>query len=78
VYDLPARHNFPQLAWEMFLPVRYLEYIFTGLALLFAAFLFVKEIFDTMRSKKRHIRRQLLVLTSALFCITLLTVNRIV
>jgi hypothetical protein len=78
VYDLPGRHNFPTLAWEMFLPVRYLEYIFTGLALLFAAFLFVKEIFDTMRSKKRHLRRQLLVLTSTLFCITILTVDRFV
>lgn len=30
-----------------------------------------------MKSKKKHIRRQLLVLTSAMFCIGVLTINKI-
>ena len=62
----------------MFLPVRYIEYIFTGTALLFAGFLFIKEVFDTMKSKKKHIRRQLLVLTSTLICVIVLTIDRFV
>lgn len=63
---------------QLSLPVLYLEYFFSGLALLFAAFLLVKEIFETMRSKKKHIRRQLLVITSAILCIGILTVDKII
>lgn len=62
---------------QMSLPVLYLEYFFSGLTLLFAVFLLVKEIFDTMKSKKKHIRRQLLVLTSAMLCIGVLTLNKL-
>ena len=79
VYDIEVRYpGIAHYIWSMFYPVRYLEYIFTGLALLFSAFCFVKEIFDTMDNKKRHIRRQLLVLTSALICIGILLVDRFV
>lgn len=60
----------------MLTPILYMEYIFSGLIVLFAAFLAIKEIFDTMKSKKKHIRRQLLVLTSAMLCIGVLTINR--
>ncbi len=62
----------------MSLPITYLEYVFSGMVILFAAFLLVKEIFDTMKSKKKHIRRQLLVFTSAILCLGVLTFNKII
>lgn len=63
---------------EMLLPVMYLEYIFSGLTMVFAVFLTIKEIFDTMKNKRKHIRRQLLVLTSAMITICVLAINKFI
>ena len=62
----------------MLLPVLYTEYILSGISMLFAVFLLIKEVFDTMKNRRKHIRRQLIILTAAMFVINVLTINRFI
>jgi len=62
----------------MLLPVLYVDYILSGLSMLFAAFLLIKETFTTMKDKRKHIKRQLIILTAVMFFVDLLTLGRFV